>query len=169
MRLMHEWGATSLIPSAEESPKSVWVTDDLAPGGLAGYYEKVLIPVQHRIVKSASMFRIDFDYRGGTYRVQSSRGTSLAINARRVAEAIETIMVWIDQGLVDIQTAFEAFRRHDTDAWWEVLQCSPTAPLEEIERAWKRLVLETHPDRGGDPEQFRRVQSAYETARAARS
>ena len=32
----------------------------------------------------------------------------------------------------------------------------------EIRRAYRNLVTKTHPDRGGDPVAFKRVQQAYE-------
>jgi len=31
-----------------------------------------------------------------------------------------------------------------------------------IKTAYRKLAMETHPDRGGNPEQFKRVQAAYE-------
>ena len=43
-----------------------------------------------------------------------------------------------------------------------VLGVSPSAGPEAIEAAYRRLVMEHHPDRGGTAEQFRRVQEAYE-------
>jgi DnaJ-class molecular chaperone len=33
---------------------------------------------------------------------------------------------------------------------------------EDIKRAFRKRALETHPDRGGDAAEFRRVQRAYE-------
>ena len=38
-------------------------------------------------------------------------------------------------------------------------------PQPEVRRAWARLALETHPDRGGDPAKFREVHAAFETIR----
>ena len=45
---------------------------------------------------------------------------------------------------------------------WSILGLSPGAPASEVKRAYKQRALETHPDQGGDPEAFRRVQRAYE-------
>ena len=52
-----------------------------------------------------------------------------------------------------------------------LLGLSPGATLEEIKRAYKKRALETHPDRGGDPDVFRRVQRAFErlSERAAKA
>jgi len=167
VRLMYDWGGVELLPSREASPASVWVTDDRAPGGVAGYYEKVIVPAPYQISKDGSMFRIDFTRHNYPCRIQSDRGATLAENTLRAAHAIRTILDWIEQGIVDSSTAFSAFHRNDGDSWWSILQCSPTATTDDIERAWKQRVLETHPDRGGNADAFRRVQKAFEDAVSA--
>ena len=45
------------------------------------------------------------------------------------------------------------------------LGLSPTATLEEVERAYRELVKQAHPDRGGNVEQFKRLQAIYEQAK----
>ena len=52
---------------------------------------------------------------------------------------------------------------------WQVLGLTATASLDEIKAAYRKRALETHPDRGGDAEDFRRVHGAYEKALARRS
>jgi len=47
---------------------------------------------------------------------------------------------------------------------WQILGLEPRATLSEIKRAYRVRALETHPDRGGSAEEFRKVQSAYERA-----
>jgi hypothetical protein len=44
----------------------------------------------------------------------------------------------------------------------EVLGVDPDADAEAIRRAYRERVKETHPDRDGDPEAFKRVRWAYE-------
>ena len=44
----------------------------------------------------------------------------------------------------------------------EILGVGPEATPEEIRRAFRRLAVKTHPDRGGDPDDFRRIREAYE-------
>lgn len=39
------------------------------------------------------------------------------------------------------------------------------APPERVKRAYREKVKEAHPDHGGDPEKFKRLQEAYATAR----
>ncbi|GAA0510949.1 DnaJ domain-containing protein [Halorubrum aquaticum] len=59
----------------------------------------------------------------------------------------------------------ERSRRSDrvADAYAE-LGLSTDADADEVKRAYRERVKETHPDRGGDEEAFRRVQEAYATA-----
>jgi DnaJ-class molecular chaperone len=48
---------------------------------------------------------------------------------------------------------------------YEVLGVSPTATAEEIKRAYKQLVMDHHPDRGGDHNTFAAINAAYEVLR----
>jgi F0F1-type ATP synthase membrane subunit c/vacuolar-type H+-ATPase subunit K len=41
----------------------------------------------------------------------------------------------------------------------------PTASLDEVERAYRELVKQAHPDRGGNVEQFKRLQTINEQAK----
>ena len=44
---------------------------------------------------------------------------------------------------------------------YEELEISPLSNKEQIKKAYKRKVKKVHPDRGGDPEEFKRVVKAY--------
>lgn len=61
-----------------------------------------------------------------------------------------------------------AFQRSDDystrmESPYDVLSISSDADDDEVERAYRRRVKETHPDLGGTPEAFLRVKTAYET------
>jgi molecular chaperone DnaJ len=43
-----------------------------------------------------------------------------------------------------------------------LLGLAPGATLTELKRAYRQRALETHPDQGGQAEDFQRVQRAYE-------
>lgn len=45
---------------------------------------------------------------------------------------------------------------------WAVLHLRPGAPPAIIQAVWRAMAKELHPDRGGDPEEFKRVTAAYE-------
>jgi hypothetical protein len=47
---------------------------------------------------------------------------------------------------------------------WELLDLPRTATLAELKAAYRRRVLETHPDHGGSDAEFRRLHAAYEEA-----
>lgn len=45
---------------------------------------------------------------------------------------------------------------------YDRLGISKGADQDEIRRAYKKMVLKVHPDKGGDPEEFKSIQKAYE-------
>ena len=45
---------------------------------------------------------------------------------------------------------------------YETLGLSPGASQDEIKKAYKKLALKNHPDRGGDAEKFKEISRAYE-------
>jgi DnaJ-class molecular chaperone len=46
---------------------------------------------------------------------------------------------------------------------YQTLGVSPQADAKEIKTAFRKLASKHHPDKGGDQEQFKKIQSAYET------
>ena len=51
-----------------------------------------------------------------------------------------------------------------TTSIWETLGITARATSDDLKRAFRRRALATHPDRGGDAEAFRQVQSAFKEA-----
>lgn len=45
---------------------------------------------------------------------------------------------------------------------YDIFSISKNASNDEIKKAWRTLALKEHPDKGGDPEKFKKIQSAYE-------
>lgn len=50
----------------------------------------------------------------------------------------------------------------DNEKLYEVLGIAKTANENEIRKAFKKLAIKHHPDRGGDAEKFKEVNAAYE-------
>ena len=50
----------------------------------------------------------------------------------------------------------------DNSKFYELIGVSKTATTEEIKKAFRKLALKAHPDKGGDPEKFKEISVAYE-------
>ncbi|KUF80850.1 Chaperone protein dnaJ 2 [Phytophthora nicotianae] len=50
----------------------------------------------------------------------------------------------------------------DNNKFYEALGVSKTATAAEIKKAYRKLALKNHPDKGGDPELFKTITVAYE-------
>ena len=47
--------------------------------------------------------------------------------------------------------------------YYDTLGVNHTTQPDEIKKAYRKLASKHHPDKGGDPEQFKKIQEAYET------
>jgi len=61
-------------------------------------------------------------------------------------------------------TATTHAARATTTSIWETLGITARATADDLKRAFRQRALATHPDRGGDAEAFRQVQSAFKEA-----
>jgi len=50
----------------------------------------------------------------------------------------------------------------DNKEFYEILEVAPTANQEEIKKSYRKKVIKAHPDKGGDIEEFKKLQAAYE-------
>jgi DnaJ family protein A protein 2 len=48
-------------------------------------------------------------------------------------------------------------------SYYEVLGVQKNASKDEIKKAYRKLAMKEHPDKGGDPEKFKAISEAYET------
>ncbi|HPO16655.1 MAG TPA: DnaJ domain-containing protein [Candidatus Hydrogenedentes bacterium] len=60
------------------------------------------------------------------------------------------------------------FNAKDIDLSFRLLGLSPSAPWEEIERAYRQKAKIHHPDRGGDEDTMRALNEAYSLIKKAR-
>lgn len=46
--------------------------------------------------------------------------------------------------------------------YYKILEINKQSSLEEIKKAYKKLAIKYHPDKGGNPEQFKKISEAYQ-------
>ena len=112
---------------------------------------------------------------GWPYRcVAYDAHTTVAANLGKIAQTIEALVaLWraggdeiLARALAGLSTMPPTVNRHTT--WWaDTLGIAEGATLEEITRAYRRKRGQSHPDRGGDANTFRKVHDAYVAARTA--
>lgn len=163
---MAELGHDALLPSIEDAPDSIWITDDDAPGGIAGYYERRRVPLRHTLNAHGRAVVLCFWYRDVEYRIQCESQPSRHENLELVVDVLRTSFQWIEAKVASWPDVFAGFARTDdsSDIWWRVLRLPPDATEAEIKAGYHRLAARVHPDAGGTADGFRRVREAYETA-----
>lgn len=50
----------------------------------------------------------------------------------------------------------------DNSEFYEILSVPKEANQDDIKKAYRKKVIKAHPDKGGDPEEFKKLQAAYE-------
>jgi hypothetical protein len=91
----------------------------------------------------------------------------------RVADNIAAIAATLEAmrsierhgGAAILERAFTGFTALEAPThvdWQSVLGVGPGASMNDVRDAYRRLRSHHHPDRGGDPEAFKRVQEAYD-------
>ncbi|XP_044502415.1 chaperone protein dnaJ A6-like isoform X2 [Mangifera indica] len=53
-------------------------------------------------------------------------------------------------------------RKSDSTKYYEVLGVSKSASQDELKKAYRKAAIKNHPDKGGDPENFKELAQAYE-------
>lgn len=94
-------------------------------------------------------------------------------NMRAIAKTIEAlrgIERWGTGEMVD--AAFTGFAALPAPPprrkWWEVFGVHPYEPRDQVEAAYRRLAMQHHPDRGGDPARMVEVNAAWDEFRKER-
>lgn len=74
---------------------------------------------------------------------------------------------------VDRKTTPKSRQVPAVEQWWDALRVGPAASKDEIRQAWRRLIKENHPDKGGHlssetqaamEQMAKRLNDAYEKA-----
>jgi len=95
-----------------------------------------------------------------------------AMNLRVCYQVIDNIFRWEARGVTGVVkgTAFmggelvttKGGERESFDEACAILGVEPDASWEEIERVYRVKVQFAHPDKGGDPQRFKRIQKSYD-------
>lgn len=105
-----------------------------------------------------------FERKGKPMCFACDRYTTVEANTQAIRLTIAALRGIDRWGASDMmERAFTGFAQlaGPSGDWREVLDA------DDPEGSYRRLRAKHHPDRGGDPDEFRRVQSAYEQWRAA--
>lgn len=111
-----------------------------------------------------------FDYKGRQMCFACDKYSGVESNARAIQLSIAAIRGLGRWGASDmLDRAFTGFVALPSNSshWSDVLGVPRTAGKDEIEAAYRRLRSQHHPDKGGDGDQFQRIQQAYAEATAA--
>jgi DnaJ family protein A protein 2 len=54
-------------------------------------------------------------------------------------------------------------REVDNKKYYDLLGVDKNATYDQIKKAYRKLAIKHHPDKGGDPEKFKEITNAYET------
>lgn len=111
-----------------------------------------------------------FTYKGSQMVLCCDKWDCVADNIQAVCKTIEALRGLDRWGVSDmLDRAFMGFKALPDSArtkhWWEVLDVACDSSSDEIHSAYRRLAKLCHPDTGGDPQQFRELNQAYEAAK----
>lgn len=99
------------------------------------------------------------------------RWDRVADNIAAIAAHVEALRGIDRWGVGTIEQAFTGYTALPAPAtaseWWRVLNLAPTATLEQVDEAFRRLAFDAHPDRGGNHETMARLTAARDAARQA--
>lgn len=109
-----------------------------------------------------------FEFKGTQMAFACDRWDRVKDNIRAVGKTIEALRGLERWGTGEMVSAafvgFQALPESIGDHWSDVLGVPSDAPKEQIRRAYVRRRSESHPDNGGDAQEFHRVTQAWEEA-----
>lgn len=110
------------------------------------------------------------------HRLDNLRAASLAIDylwkaleSYGVSSASKTLDRMFEQVFGGFEpTPDSSVLKLTSGDWWDILGVARDASADDIKVAWRALARRLHPDVGGDAEQFKRLNDAYQQAMKAR-
>ncbi len=116
---------------------------------------------------------IYFKYKGKDVSMCCDQYEKIWENIYALGKGIEALRGMDRWGVSDfldrVFTGFIALpEKSEVRPWYSVLGISENATIPEIKAAYRRLLMQHHPDKGGDPEKLNEIQTAQAAAMADR-
>lgn len=119
-----------------------------------------------------------FQWKGQPYCFACDRWKKIEHNLRAIVLHINAIRGVGRWGVGSMTQAFAGYKAL-TDGpvddagelqlrWWHVLKVDYNSPFDEVQSAYREMAKRHHPDRGGDPDLFKRVSRAWSEFKVAR-
>lgn len=108
-----------------------------------------------------------FTYDGIQMVLACDKWNRVEDNMQAIRKTISSLRMIPEWGVSDmLKRAFTGFKaleeKNDKRSWEEILGVPRGATTSEIKDAYRKQVMQHHPDKGGDAETFHKIQKAYE-------
>lgn len=101
-------------------------------------------------------------------RAQNLRQIFLFLDRMRIAEDNGVAYSGLSGGKEIVPTNSGTNRKEELLDAYDFLGASPDDPIDLINDLYRKKSMYYHPDKGGDPERFKRLNQAYETIKSSR-
>lgn len=110
-----------------------------------------------------------FTYEGIQMVLACDKWNRVECNMQAIRKTISSLRMIPEWGVSDmLKRAFTGFKAIENDSatksWEEILGVQKGANASEIKEAYRKQVMQHHPDKGGNSETFHKIQKAYEQA-----
>lgn len=121
--------------------------------------------------KDGRSYAIRYMRVGKWIEISSTLQPTKSMNIRVCYWVIKNLKLWENRGVTGIAKGVtfvgglvptKQEPREDFEESCAILGVDPEASWEEIDRVFKVKAQYAHPDKGGDPERFKRIQKAYD-------
>ncbi|HVX56954.1 MAG TPA: J domain-containing protein [Candidatus Saccharimonadales bacterium] len=126
------------------------------------------VPYSNRAQPEDPGAAVYFELKGKPVSLACDKWLRVEDNVYAIAKHIESLRAQDRWGVGSIERAFTGYMalpavgESSASDWWKTLGVPINATPEQVREAYRLLVRKHHPDVGGDPEMFHRVQSAMD-------
>lgn len=121
--------------------------------------------------KDGRSYSVRYLKAGQWIEINSQLQPTKSMNLRVCYQVIKYLKLWENRGVTGIAKGVtfvgglvpvKDVAKEDYEQSCATLGVEPDASWEEIERVYRVKAMFAHPDKGGDPERFKRIQKAYD-------